>query len=111
MELEDEMHPEGDFSYPYYRQLIHAARCHFTTQLLSAAPEVLFTVGAPALFIRHEVVVSPRKALGMAEIEHENGMCTTYFVKPDAPLYSLEERATRLLLWEILQFGHEIGLL
>jgi hypothetical protein len=107
------MHPEwsGDFSYLYFRQLLHTARCHFTAHLLSAAPEVLYAIGSPILFLRHDVKLSLHKALRVAEIEHEYGLKATYMVRPDSPLYSLEERQLRLVLWEILQLGHEVGLL
>lgn len=106
------MHPgwSAYFNYAYFRQLLHTARCHFTTHRLSEAPYVLYRGGPPILFLRHDIKVSLSKALPMAEIEHEYGLRTTFMVRADSPLYSLDERNSRVQLLELVQMGHEVGL-
>lgn len=107
------MHPgrSTDLSYAYFRQVLNAVRGYFTTHLLSSAPAVLQEDDAPpALFLRHDIKVSLKRAVCMAEIEHEYGLPATYMVRADSPLYSLNERNARIQLLELLQLGHEVGL-
>lgn len=106
------MHPGSsvDFRYTYFRQLLHTARARFTAHVLSEATEVLPNTGSPILFLRHDIKISLNKALRMAEIENEYGLPANYMVRADSTLYSLGERQARILLLELLQMGHEIGL-
>lgn len=106
------MHPgwSADFSYAYFRQFLYTARRHFTASLLSKAPEVLQTGDSPTLFLRHDIKVSLKRALYMAEIEHEYNLPATYMVQVQSQLYSLNERNTRIHLLELVQMGHEVGL-
>ncbi len=106
------MHPgwSADFSYAYFRKLLHTVRSHFTAHRLSEAPKLLHTATSPLIFLRHDVKISLSRALRMAEIEHEYGLPATYMVRSDSPLYSLDDRNTRRFLWEILQLGHEVAL-
>lgn len=100
----------ADFRYTYFRQLLHAARQHFTAHRLSEALNLLPNTGSPILFLRHDVKMSLTRALRMAEIEYEYGVPATYMVRSDALLYSLSGRQTRILLMELVQMGHEVGL-
>jgi hypothetical protein len=106
------MHPgwSADFRYTYFRQLLYAVRARFIAHVLSDATEVLPNNGTPILFLRHDVKISLGKALRMAEIESEYGLPASYMVRADSPLYSLDERRTRIQLLEIVQMGHEVGL-
>ncbi len=106
------MHPgrSTDLSYAYLRQVLSAVRGYFTTHLLSDASAVLQEDNAPALFLRHDIKVSLKRAVHMAELEHEYGLPATYMVRADSPLYSLNERNARIQLLELLQLGHEVGL-
>jgi len=106
------MHPgwSGDFSYTYFRQLLHTARRNFSVHRLSEAPGILRRDGSPRLFLRHDIKISLQKALRVAEIEHEYGLPATFMVRADSPLYSLNERNSRIQLLELLQMGHEVGL-
>src|SRR5258707_13236021 len=106
------MHPgwSADFRFSYFRQLLHSVRSRFIARVLSDAPEVLPNNGTPILFLRHDVKISLSKALRMAEIESEYGLPASYMVRADSPLYSLDDRQTRIQLLEIAQMGHEVGL-
>lgn len=105
------MHPgrSTDLSYAYVRQVLSAVRGHFVAHPLSAAPDVLQNGSSPALFLRHDIKVSLKRAVSLAEIEHEYALPATYLVRVDSPLYSLNERTTRIQLLELLQLGHEVG--
>lgn len=106
------MHPgsSGDFRYTYFRHMLNTARRNFTAHRLCEATDVLPNTGSPILFLRHDIKMSLHKALPMAEIEHEYGMPATYMVRTDSLLYSLTERQARILLLELVQMGHEVGL-
>jgi hypothetical protein len=107
------MHPGRsiDFSYTYFRQLLHTSRSYFTAYRLSQAPDILQSANThPALFLRHDVKISLQHALPMAEIEHEYNLPATYMIRVDSPLYSLAERSARVHLLELIQMGHEVGL-
>src|SRR5579883_215622 len=106
------MHPgwSADFRYSYFRQLLHAARRHFTAHQLSEALDVLPNTGSPILFLRHDIKISLNKMLRMAEIEQEYDLPATYMIRADSPLCSLVERQARLRLLELIQMGHEVGL-
>jgi len=100
----------ADFRYSYFRQLLHTVRSRFRVHVLRSAPEVLPNNGPPILFLRHDVKISPGRALRMAEIEYEYGLPASYMVRADSPLYSLDERQVRIQLLEMIQMGHEVGL-
>lgn len=106
------MHPgySTDLSYTYFRHVLNAVKGSFTTHLLGNAPAVLQSSASPVLFLRHDIKVSLKRAVQMAEIEQEYGLPATYMVRADSPLYSLNERNARIQLLELLQLGHEIGL-
>lgn len=106
------MHPgRSDFSYTYFRQLLHMIRGHFAAYQLNEAPDILQSAfRQPTLFLRHDIKISLNRALPLAEIEHEYDLPTTYMVRADSPLYSLNERNARVHLLELLQMGHEVGL-
>jgi hypothetical protein len=106
------MHPgRSDFSYTYFRQLLHVLRGHFEARSLGEVPELLQSENrSSTLFLRHDIKLSLSRALPMAEIEHEYDLPATYMVRSDSPLYSLNERQARVQLLELIQMGHEVGL-
>ena len=100
----------SDFSYAYLRQLLRAARSNFEVCLLSDTLRVVKASERPALFLRHDVDVCLRRALRMAEIEHELGVRATYMLMTDSPLYALEDDASKQIIRRLATMGHEIGL-
>jgi len=74
-----------------------------------------FLPGAPALparyiALRHDVDFAPDYSLEMAEIEHEAGIISTFFVLVDGQFYNPLERETVRQVRRIRALGHEIGL-
>ncbi|ELY50479.1 hypothetical protein C492_21927, partial [Natronococcus jeotgali DSM 18795] len=96
-----------DFSYGYYRTLLHALRAAFELRTLSERLPG-GRDGERTAFLRHDVDVCLERAVELAEIEHELGVRSTYMVLPDTPLYNLEEN--RDVLHHLCELGHEIGL-
>lgn len=62
------------------------------------------------LLLRHDVDNSLENALRMAEIEAQNGICATYYILVSGGFFNLLTSKNRLLLKELVTFGHEIGL-
>jgi hypothetical protein len=69
----------------------------------SAPPE-------PYIALRHDVDFAPAYSLEMAELEHEAGVASTYFVLVDGQFYNPMERDTVNQIRRIHELGHEVGL-
>jgi len=64
----------------------------------------------PRAILRHDVDVSPIKALEMARIEHDSGVRSTYFVMVSSSFYNALAKENEEAILEIEHLGHEIGL-
>lgn len=64
----------------------------------------------PYLVLRHDIDVSLESALKMAEIEHDTGVRSTYFVLLSSNHYNSFEGRNARMIRQISEFGHEIGL-
>lgn len=60
--------------------------------------------------LRHDIDVSPGRALAVARLEAERGVASTYAVLLTGEFYNPLEADTRAILLEIAALGHEIGL-
>lgn len=102
----------SDFSYNYFKDLLKAAKSNFESHLLSEAPQIVGKLdnGKSKLILRHDIDVSPMRALRMARIEKSLGIFATYLVMTESSLYSLEDDNSRDILQKIVDMGHEIGL-
>jgi hypothetical protein len=60
--------------------------------------------------LRHDIDISPRRALETARIEAELGVRSTYTVLMTGRFYNPLEKDVRDLLLEIVSLGHHIGL-
>ncbi len=99
-----------DFTYAYYQQLLNTAEGALDIYPIERAPQLLDDEGSPKLLLRHDIDVSPDRALRMARIEHDLGVQSTYMVIPDSHLYRLEDEGVRNALRRIAALRHEIGL-
>jgi len=59
---------------------------------------------------RHDIDISLKCALEIAEIEHQMGVRATYFFMFCSPAYNLLSRYANSVLKKIIELGHEIGL-
>ena len=101
---------DSDFSYSYFKKLLETIKSNFELHLLSEAPKILKSTGTQKCIIRHDIDVSPERAVEMAKIENEMGIKSTYLVMTDSPLYSIEEKSTCDSVLQLIDLGHEVGL-
>jgi hypothetical protein len=64
----------------------------------------------PYVILRHDIDFSVRKAVEMAELDHEAGVSSTFFVLLTAPCYNALSEDNLRLLRSLAAMGHEIGL-
>lgn len=104
----------SDFSYNYFRKILQAIRSNSELRLLSQAPRILKGLWKSSdthkLILRHDVDVSLKRALRMAKIEKDFGICATYMVMTKSSLYCVGDATSRDILRKIMDMGHEIGL-
>lgn len=62
------------------------------------------------VILRHDVDMSLESAVKFAEIEHDMGVTSTYFVLLRTDLYNVASKRSREWISQIQMLGHEIGL-
>jgi len=95
----------SDFTLEAYAALLEKAAARYT--FVQYGKEA--TGDGKALW-RHDIDFSPHRALAMAEIEGNYGLCVTYFVQVTSPFYNVFEPAITKILQRISELGHRIGL-
>lgn len=99
---------ECGISAEHYRDILHIAlAAGYCVASLAAYYE---NRGTPALIIRHDVDVSLATAVQMAQIEHELGVRTSYFIRVHAAGYNPFSRESYSLLTWVAEAGFDIGL-
>jgi hypothetical protein len=68
------------------------------------------TCEEPHVLWRHDMDISPQRALKAAEIEHGMGLKATYFLLVHSPFYNLFEPSVRDIVRSIRALGHDFGL-
>jgi len=107
-----------DFSYRYFINILKAIKSNFQVHLLSDAPKFIdiFDDSKYKLILRHDVDVSLKRALEMAQIEKKYDISATYMVIANYqaitewPLYNVKDRTSKDILKNLIDLGHEIGL-
>jgi hypothetical protein len=95
----------NDFNENRYAYLIDAAKARFGFRRLGDD----LTAERIALW-RHDIDLSPQRALALARIESEQSVPATYFVLLSSQFYNALEPKIVGLLKEIVALGHDIGL-
>ena len=96
-------------SRPLYLAFLAKARAigfafvHFCDFLGDALPQRYIA-------LRHDIDFAPRHAVEMAELEHEQGIVSTFFVLVDGQFYDALDSTVVRQLRRIHSLGHEIGL-
>jgi len=65
---------------------------------------------SPALVLRHDLDVDPALAMGLARVEADLGLRSTFLVLLTSPLYNPATPANRAVLAALAAEGHEVGL-
>jgi hypothetical protein len=96
------------FSRSGYADLLNTARsCGYDIRPIRDALRDDISV---MLLLRHDVDLSLRLALDMAQFEHERGIAATYYVLPYNDFYSPFSADGRRALLRMAEMGHEVGL-
>lgn len=67
-------------------------------------------VGTGDALLRHDVDLSPWRAVEVARLERELGITATYFVLLGSPLYNPFDGPVREAIREVAALGHDVGL-
>jgi hypothetical protein len=94
----------ADFTEDRYREMLAAAKRTYSFEPFGTTSQ------APHVLWRHDVDLSPHRALRLAEIEAEEGVRATYFVYLHSELYNLLEADVFDRVRRILELGHWPGL-
>jgi len=97
-----------DFSRSGYADVLATAHsCGYEIRPMRDA----FKVDAgPTLLLRHDVDLSLRLALAMAQLEHERSITATYLILPHNDFYAPFSPEGRRALLQMIELGHEVGL-
>ena len=96
---------DDDFSESSYRELLRLAKNTWRFVNYSNC----FSEGRTILW-RHDVDISIHRALRLAEIEHEEGVTSTFFLLLHSTFYNLLEFEIVQKVEAIIAMGHAIGL-
>lgn len=100
----------SDFSYDHFRSILRTIKSNFESHLLSEVPQIMGEFDKSKLILRHDIDVSLKKALAMAQIEKDFGIRTNYMVMTESWLYNTGGNFSRDILQKIMNMEHEIGL-
>jgi hypothetical protein len=93
-----------DFTEQGYQAALKLAQAHWQFESFGT------TTAKPHVLWRHDIDVSPHRALRLAEIENENGVKATYFFLLHSDFYNCLETSTRDIIRRIAELKHDIGL-
>lgn len=94
-----------NFTIDAYAELVSAAAARYRFPRFTETS----AEGEVALW-RHDIDVSPQRALAMARVEAASGVPATYFVQVSSRYYSIFEPEVAAVLRQIVALGHDIGL-
>lgn len=95
----------SDFTEEHYKELIQIAKKNHEF----IAYESALTHNSNFVLWRHDVDLSPQRALALAKIEHEEQVKSTYFVQLTSEFYSVFEKPIKDIFKQIIGLGHDIG--
>lgn len=99
---------DEELTYQNFESILEALKIQFVIRPLR--DRVCHTNALPTVFMRHDVDVSLKSAVRLAEIESQIGVSATYMVIPDSPLYDIAAEVGRSALHRICELGHEVAL-
>jgi len=98
-----------DFSFKHYTETLRQATKTYTFYTFKDFPD---NSNEKYILLRHDIDASLNRALRMATIENDLGICSTFFIRLHAPLatYNLNNNKDCENIHKILNMQHEIGL-
>ena len=94
-----------DFTVKNYERILDIAKMRFTFISYNETDDY-----DKYVLWRHDIDMSPHRALDLAKIEYKKGVKSTYFVWLHSRMYHFFEKEIVNILKLILDMGHEIGL-
>lgn len=95
-----------NFTFESYCRLVEMLRAHGYT----IASYDDYESAGRCVILRHDIDTRPEAALEMAQLEHEIGARSTYFVLVTSDFYNAFSYRNREIFREIRSLGHDIGL-
>lgn len=97
-----------DFTWDHYRRMIRGLKAGRRVIFFDDA----FDVDGPERLglLRHDIDICLHAAVELAEIEHQEGVCATYFLRLNGTFYNPLSKRGAPLVRHILSLGHRIGL-
>src|SRR5947208_11960648 len=95
---------EADFTEEHYRAILTATRRRYSFASFDERPDT------PHVLWRHDVDLSPHRALAIARLEADAGVLSTYCVLLHSEFYNLLEAGITERIREIVRLGHRLGL-
>lgn len=111
MPVASALNPDRDFTLTHYREILRAIRsAHKLFSFKDAQALGRSILHEPRFCImRHDIEFSLYWALRIAEIDHQEGARSTFFLLQTSE-YNPFEREQALMVRKILELGHDIGL-
>lgn len=94
------------FTYKAYSDLI----CYLRDNGYTISNYHDFDKFKKVAILRHDVDMSIDKALKMAKLEHEQRVCSTYFLLLSTDFYNVASKSSISQINQMQELGHEIGL-
>lgn len=94
-----------DFTEKKYRKLLKIAKQNYEFIGFSQIKQ-----SDKFIILRHDVDFSPNRAYGLAKIEKEEGIVSTYFLQLNSYFYNIFEKENKEIILEISKLGHRFGL-
>jgi hypothetical protein len=99
---------DEELTYQNFVSILEALTLQFDIRPLR--DRFCHTTARPTLFMRHDIDVSLKNAVRLAEIESRLGVRATYMVIPNSPLYSITDDPGRSALGRLCELEHEVAL-
>ena len=99
---------DEELTYQNFESILEALKLQFEIRPLR--DRFSYTNALPTVFMRHDVDVSLKSAVRMAEIEFQLGVQATYMVISNSPLYDIAGEVERSALCRLCELGHEVAL-
>lgn len=97
-----------DYSFAHYKYILKLAKNNGYKMI--KVSETVNEQKGKVLVLRHDIDISPKYALKMAEIEHEEGIVASYYILLHSKFYNPLTPKNLDIFKKIKKLGHEIGL-
>ena len=96
----------NDFTLDHYQRMLKGLR----EQHVFIPYTQYFKEYGKYILLRHDVDISPERALSLAVIENRLGLHATYFIDPHSLWYNSFDKRVKNVVKRIMELGHYLGL-